>query len=241
MALLILTLLACVPFRIINVDQDVEEDWALEVYDHEGTAHNLTMAPGDMIMYESHSVIHGRPFSFRGNFYANVFVHFEPIGPSGGLDANVLDADLPPYLMSGSSWEPEWRLLNPNGWQLFRDVLKLVERGDLPTIRHLHELDASKLTEADQFGWQPLHEAVRHGHLDIIEYLLEHGADINALSFKQARADGPHGSRTVQTRIRSPLDVAHQHLGESHPISLYLADAGGVIAPEVDQGVMHEL
>jgi hypothetical protein len=37
---------------IINVDQDVDEPWPLEVYDHNGRAHNITMVPGDMVLYE---------------------------------------------------------------------------------------------------------------------------------------------------------------------------------------------
>jgi hypothetical protein len=32
---------------------------------------------GDMVLYESHSVIHGRPFPLKGKFYANIFIHFE--------------------------------------------------------------------------------------------------------------------------------------------------------------------
>jgi prolyl 4-hydroxylase len=32
------------------------------------------------VLYESHSVIHGRPFRFQGRYYANVFLHFEPYG-----------------------------------------------------------------------------------------------------------------------------------------------------------------
>jgi prolyl 4-hydroxylase len=44
---------------IVNVAQDVDEDWPLEVYDKAGNAHNITMQPGDMILYESGSVIHG--------------------------------------------------------------------------------------------------------------------------------------------------------------------------------------
>ena len=65
---------------IINVDQDVEEPWPLEVYAHNGVSYNVTIEPGEMILYESHSVIHGRPFEMKGNFMANVFVHFEPNG-----------------------------------------------------------------------------------------------------------------------------------------------------------------
>jgi prolyl 4-hydroxylase len=67
---------------IINVAQEVEEDWVLEVIGHDGLARNLTMRPGDMILYESHSIIHGRPYPLNGTFYANYFLHFEPIGYS---------------------------------------------------------------------------------------------------------------------------------------------------------------
>ena len=67
---------------IINVAQDVKEDWPLEVIGHDGKAYNITMELGDMILYESHSVIHGRPFPLNGQFYANVFCHFEPLAYS---------------------------------------------------------------------------------------------------------------------------------------------------------------
>lgn len=64
---------------IINVAQDVEEEWPLEVIGHDGIAVNVTMQPGEMILYESHSVLHGRPYPLQGNYFANVFVHFEPV------------------------------------------------------------------------------------------------------------------------------------------------------------------
>lgn len=51
--------LPLVTSAIINVDQDVDEDWPLEVIGHDGVAYNITMEPGDMLLYESHSVIHG--------------------------------------------------------------------------------------------------------------------------------------------------------------------------------------
>ena len=57
---------------IINVAQDTEEEWPLEVFGHDGRAYNITMTPGDMILYESHSVLHGRPFSLKGRYYANL-------------------------------------------------------------------------------------------------------------------------------------------------------------------------
>lgn len=45
---------------IINVDQDVDEPWPLEVWGHDGMPYNISMAPGDMVLYESHSIIHGK-------------------------------------------------------------------------------------------------------------------------------------------------------------------------------------
>jgi prolyl 4-hydroxylase len=88
----------------------------LEVYGHDGKATNVTMLPGDMVLYESHSVIHGRPFPMKGNFYANVFVHFEPIEAYPGVDASLNAAkDIPPYIIPGSPWEEEWKKSN-QGW-----------------------------------------------------------------------------------------------------------------------------
>lgn len=73
--------LPLVSSMIINVDQDVDEDWPLEVYGHDGKAYNVTMKPGDLVLYESHSIIHGRPFPLKGRFFANIFIHFEPAQP----------------------------------------------------------------------------------------------------------------------------------------------------------------
>ena len=64
---------------IINIAQDVDEKWPLEVYAHNGKAYNITMEPGEMILYESHTVMHGRPFPLKGRYYANLFVHFKPL------------------------------------------------------------------------------------------------------------------------------------------------------------------
>lgn len=49
--------LPLVSSAIINVAQDLDEPWPLEVIGHDGKAKNVTMEPGDMVLYESHSVI----------------------------------------------------------------------------------------------------------------------------------------------------------------------------------------
>jgi prolyl 4-hydroxylase len=123
--------LPLVSSAIINVAQDVDEDWPIEVYAHDGKAYNITMQPGDMVLYESHSVIHGRPFPLKGRYYANVFIHFEPTGHSLRHEAKVHGEDpvasyqnamekddpavtdeqdgLPSYIVRGSPEESRWR------------------------------------------------------------------------------------------------------------------------------------
>ena len=66
--------LPLVSSAIINVAQDLDEPWPLEVIGHDGKAYNVTMEPGDMVLYESHSVLHGRPYPLKGRYLANIFV-----------------------------------------------------------------------------------------------------------------------------------------------------------------------
>jgi len=52
--------LPLVSSAIVNVAQDTDEPWPIEVIGHDGRAYNVTMEPGDMVLYESHSVLHGK-------------------------------------------------------------------------------------------------------------------------------------------------------------------------------------
>lgn len=64
---------------IINVSQDVDEDWPLVIYDHQHRRHSILLKPGEIAFYESGSLIHGRPSPLNGNAFANVFCHFKPV------------------------------------------------------------------------------------------------------------------------------------------------------------------
>merc|ERR1712226_1735567 len=92
---------------IVNVAQDVDEPWPIEVIGHDGKAHNVTMEPGDMILYESHSILHGHPFPLQGRYVANIFVQFEPTAK--GNDNNNNNG-LPPYIVPGTPSAEEWLL-----------------------------------------------------------------------------------------------------------------------------------
>ena len=64
---------------IINIDQDMEQDWVLDILDHHGDSHKIGLQPGEMLLYESAKLPHGRVKPLVGDSYTNIFVHFKPL------------------------------------------------------------------------------------------------------------------------------------------------------------------
>lgn len=58
----------------------VEKPWPLQVIGFDGKLYDITLQPGEMILYEGHKLIHGRPYPFEGERFANAFIHFKPVG-----------------------------------------------------------------------------------------------------------------------------------------------------------------
>ncbi len=140
---------------IINVAQeDMAEPWLLEVYDHAGKAHNVTMEPGDLVLYESSTVLHGRPFPMNGRNYANIFIHFEP---ENHHDLNAIN--FPTY-----------------------ELGQAAAHGDLRKVMRLVSMNPESVNERDYNGWEPIHEASRAGKLEVLKYLIEKGADKGSLT-----------------------------------------------------------
>lgn len=81
--------LPLVSSAIMQIDQDVDEPWPIEVVGHDGKAYNVTLAPGEVALYESSTIIHGRPYPLRGKFFANIFIHFIPVDERGENDPGV--------------------------------------------------------------------------------------------------------------------------------------------------------
>jgi len=52
--------------------------------------------------------------------------------------------------------------------------------GNLDVLIRIAKEDPASLYAPDVNGWQPIHEGAREGHVDIVEFLLDQGADINA-------------------------------------------------------------
>jgi prolyl 4-hydroxylase len=239
--------LPLVSSAIINVAQDVDEPWPLEVIGHDGKAVNVTMEPGDMVLYESHSVLHGRPFPLKGRFMANIFIHFEPTGHSlrhnaeqGGMK-NVhkeykeslarghgghenQNNGIPPYVIAGTPEEANWRRNHPSGYVAKESSFTTgstiahiaAQHGQLDTLKSELEKQKSLVDALDENGWTALHEGARGGHLEVVKYLIESGANVNATT-------GDTGG-TV-------LWWAKQVLDEDHPViqllqTMNAADAG---------------
>jgi prolyl 4-hydroxylase len=62
----------------LNVAQQVEDPWPLVIEDAPGHHREVLLQPGEMVLYESQRLLHGRPRALRGDFYAGVFAHFRP-------------------------------------------------------------------------------------------------------------------------------------------------------------------
>ena len=63
---------------IINVAQKGGEPWPLIIADHQGGVHRVRLSPGQMLLYESARLAHGRPSVLTGQYYDNIFVHYKP-------------------------------------------------------------------------------------------------------------------------------------------------------------------
>jgi hypothetical protein len=163
------------------------------------------------------------PARLYHQYYANIFIHFEPIAP---LNSTIpaSSSGLPPYLVPGSSWEPEWHEVHPRGWELLVDPWSLAERGDVYTLQYLAWADPKQLHRVDREGWTPLLSAIRKGHLPVVKFLVDQGADVNALTGIQSH--------------RSPLAVAYKNHGIHGVISKYLRMKGALIKPQRDDATM---
>eukprot|EP00579_Thalassiosira_antarctica_P007807 CAMPEP_0201900604 /NCGR_PEP_ID=MMETSP0902-20130614/52671_1 /ASSEMBLY_ACC=CAM_ASM_000551 /TAXON_ID=420261 /ORGANISM="Thalassiosira antarctica, Strain CCMP982" /LENGTH=483 /DNA_ID=CAMNT_0048434325 /DNA_START=280 /DNA_END=1731 /DNA_ORIENTATION=- len=251
--------LPLVASAMINIAQDVDEDWPCEVYDHDGRAHNVTLQPGDMLLFESHSVIHGRPFPLKGRYYAMLFIHFEPTGHSlrHNVEANIKvdeqytqatqdnqggqsasSETLPPYIIRESPEEIHWRQHHTEGWRkpefnprkrsTSSNLHKAAADGNVDAIERALEEDAEgkkagrtrAVDHRDEDGWQLLHSGAASGHKEVVELLIEHGADLNS------RTHGGHGA--------TPLYIAERNNGGFHPVVRYLKSLGALnLGPEL--------
>lgn len=182
-------------------------------------------------------LFHERPFPLKGRYFANIFIHFEPTGRKLGDTSNdyldELDGFFPPYLLPNSPESDHWKSDNPEGWsktapaaQIHQATSPLAHSasafGDLDTLKELARTNKHDLFFTDNLGWQPIHEAARSGYVDVLQFLIEQGADMNVRT--GTNYDGA-----------SPLSLALSYLGSKHEAVKYLSKIGALNINPVQQ------
>ena len=81
-------------------------------------------------------------------------------------------------------------------------------------LKQLAKEDVLILFQPDRNGWQPIHEAARAGHADVVKYLIEQGAKVN--------------DRTNDGKGASALWWAEQMFNDDHPVVIILRRNGAV-------------
>jgi len=92
--------------------------------------------------------------------------------------------------------------------------------GDLDILMDLIEQFEDLIRAKDENGWEPLHEGIRSGHLDVVELLIQKGANIN--------------ERTLDGEGDSPLRISLDVNGPDHPVTEYLLSLGAIdVGPDL--------
>ena len=100
-----------------------------------------------------------------------------------------------------------------------------VKRGDLDKVRSLL-LEGADVNSKDHAGWRPIHEAMREGDnaLNIIRLLVEHNANINALSDSGSTAlhdaAAYMSEEIIEYLIKSGADPAIENLDGKTPLHI---------------------
>ena len=244
--------LPLVSSAIIQVAQDLDEPWPVEIYDHAGKAYNVTMLPGDMVLYESHTVLHGRPFPLKGRFYANIFVHFKPVDHD---EVNEVEqAERASQTMTGKMTAHVKKFFSRRKMEKIsgheqsnHDAEELRRHKDA-----IEEEDSSAVGALSKDGRTALHIAASRGDLTTVERLLKqvvvegstessesdilHARDANNWQAVHEAARGGHLSvlvylvshgadLTAKTKGGgSVLYWARRALDYNHPVIKYLED-----------------
>ena len=63
-----------------QAEDDPLQPWLLQLVSPDGRRQGVSMHPGDMLMFESSLVIHGRPEPLQTQYYVNSFLYYKPVG-----------------------------------------------------------------------------------------------------------------------------------------------------------------
>jgi len=132
-------------------------------------------------------------------------------------------------IIPGTPEEANWRRRHPNSKRKKEEeegtgsnsLHLAAQKGDVRLVQRLVQEDSSLVQKKDDNGWTALHEGVRNGNKEVVEYLHKNGADLNA------RTGGMGEGGSV-------LWWAKKTHGSDHEIVAYLESLGAVdVGPEL--------
>jgi hypothetical protein len=144
----------------------------------------------------------------------------------GGHESD--NSGLPPYVIAGTPGDKRWRQEHPDGYHTDKQksfttgstiAHTAAQRGDLEGLQSEVGRKKDSVNAKDKNGWTPLHEGARGGHLEVVKYLIDSGADINA---------------TTSSEGGTALWWAKKQLKADHPVIELLESLGALSAgPEL--------
>ena len=136
--------------------------------------------------------------------------------------------NMPIYILRGSPEEQKWRREHPPQRLVRRakeapaaaasPLEELAHAAATGDVDHIHKMVTDNAIHKDMIhnkdsnGWMPIHEAARGGHLNVVQLLVEFGADVNE------RTNFGDGS--------SVMELVLDNHGHDHPLFSYLEDLG---------------
>ena len=129
---------------ILHLGHDDDcEGWPIVIEDYEGNVNEVMMEPGDMLLYESAKLYHGRPRPLKGSWYCSIFSHYYPE-----------DWDVENF-----HWESHYGV--PPHWADFKQGEEERERASLEVV-------GTALNEPEcEEGWEGLKESILWENRDI--------------------------------------------------------------------------
>lgn len=113
-----------------------------------------------------------------------------------------------------------------------RDLCDVTGAGDLNRVQDILGADASLLEARDNHGRTPLLRAVMGGHVDLVEWLLAQGADVEAEGAigRPLRAALDHGWKVPDDEYPKYTTIAHLLVDKGASIDLWAAAGLGEVA-----------